>query len=640
MSAVEWEKIFATEKAKIEAGEDPEGDGLTDVSDSEDEEETEPWHAKDAAARSLSRAVMLRTEGGAALRLPARSSEVVGCLLRVTPCRLAACARGVVRLTDTVGIWTQLAGEEEQGAARVSAVARRRGRRHVRSVIGRDALVGRGAREESSGSDSDVGYEDEMEPPTEERHTARPVDHGRKDFYRHYGGAGGGDAGGTAASEDIAEVEVEEEGVGVGRGGKAGREGAVVHRPVAVDKGGGAKAAQGRSGGGAGWGSDAKKAQIRAMLEVSNKGKSSGRVLDERPEALELVQYDRRLANYMQSVESSSGIRKRYSTARFLVFETVHDLALLDFPKARFWISLLMLVLLLEARMHVHYAATFAWLFLYSRPLYMVAPGMLRWEIRYSPMSTTSQVEIGALCSGPTAVFALWLCVAGLVWGLSKIVRIDSIIYRFVGLLGVLAAGDWVLVLVVDILTLSFEPCSPQWNKNGTAIDSIEARAWLKEAGERCSVDALRLWFHFRFNEGNGNIAPVVIVIIYAGMLCLMLVILYTYFLNIHADGRILDLYRRLTCKEGTLFLPLDVEVSPQELLAIISAARRWRGHGGGRRRLIVTDIEMEYLSENLVGGIHEPAGESVKRVLTHLGLYTCPSQVPCLVRALSVCHQ
>jgi hypothetical protein len=50
------------DKAKIEAGEDPEGDGLTDVSDTEDEEETEPWQLKHAASRALSRRLMLRTE--------------------------------------------------------------------------------------------------------------------------------------------------------------------------------------------------------------------------------------------------------------------------------------------------------------------------------------------------------------------------------------------------------------------------------------------------------------------------------------------------------------------------------------------------------------------------------------------------
>jgi len=55
--------------------------------------------------------------------------------------------------------------------------------------------------------------------------------------------------------------------------------------------------------------------------------------------------------------------------------------------------------------------------------------------------------------------------------------------------------------------------------------------------------------------------APVVIVIVYSGMLGVGLVLLYTYFLNLHQGGRILDLYRRLTCKEGCLMIPLDVEV-------------------------------------------------------------------------------
>jgi len=50
------------DKAKIEAGEDPEGDGLTDVSDTEDEIETEPWQLKHASSRALSRRLMLRTE--------------------------------------------------------------------------------------------------------------------------------------------------------------------------------------------------------------------------------------------------------------------------------------------------------------------------------------------------------------------------------------------------------------------------------------------------------------------------------------------------------------------------------------------------------------------------------------------------
>jgi hypothetical protein len=36
------------------------------------------------------------------------------------------------------------------------------------------------------------------------------------------------------------------------------------------------------------------------------------------------------------------------------------------------------------------------------------------------------------------------------------------------------------------------------------------ARTRLKEAAERCDVEVLRLWFHFRFTEGDGAMAPVV----------------------------------------------------------------------------------------------------------------------------------
>lgn len=307
---------------------------------------------------------------------------------------------------------------------------------------------------------------------------------------------------------------------------------------------------------------------------------------------------------------------------------------------ARFWGSMLLVLVALEIRVHVHYAAVFAWLFLSSRPIYETTPGPLRWSIKYSPMSTTSEVEIGALCAGPVAVFGLWLVIAGVVWALSKITRVDGVTYRFVGLFGLVAALDWVVVLIVDLATLSYRPCHPLWQQVEPPADNIEARAWLKAAGERCTVEAYRLWFHFRFNEGDGSIAPVIIVIIYVGMLAIFAVTVYTYFLNIHGGGRILDLYRRLTCKEGTLFMPFDVEVSPQELLLVIQASRRWRGQDGGRRRLIVTDIEIEYLPENAVmrdGEVEEGdsrAQGSIVRVLTHLALYTCPRQV----RVVQVC--
>ena len=78
--------------------------------------------------------------------------------------------------------------------------------------------------------------------------------------------------------------------------------------------------------------------------------------------------------------------------------------------------------------------------------------------------------------------------------------------------------------------------------------------------------------------------------------------------------------------------MPLDMELSPPELISIITAARRWRGNDGGRRRLVVTDIEIEYFNETpgqAAVGSGEQDGASRRamatQVLTHMALYTCP---------------
>ena len=49
-------------------------------------------------------------------------------------------------------------------------------------------------------------------------------------------------------------------------------------------------------------------------------------------------------------------------------------------------------------------------------------------------------------------VFALWLLMASIIWALSKVTSIDGITYRFVGLFGLVAALDWLLILVVGVL--------------------------------------------------------------------------------------------------------------------------------------------------------------------------------------------
>ena len=43
-------------------------------------------------------------------------------------------------------------------------------------------------------------------------------------------------------------------------------------------------------------------------------------------------------------------------------------------------------------------------------------------------------------------------------------------------------------------------------------------------------------------------------------------ILVYIYFLRLHNNGRLMDVYHRLTGDEGDFFLPFDLELSLQEL--------------------------------------------------------------------------
>lgn len=53
-----------------------------------------------------------------------------------------------------------------------------------------------------------------------------------------------------------------------------------------------------------------------------------------------------------------------------------------------------------------------------------------------------------------------------------------------------------------------------------------------------------------------------------------------------HNDGRMLDIFQRLTAKEGSYFTPQDLEVSIEELSYIVKKAEQWRGFNGERRKV------------------------------------------------------
>lgn len=356
------------------------------------------------------------------------------------------------------------------------------------------------------------------------------------------------------------------------------------------------------------------KDNVKTQLQSMNKGKLNGSFkLDLWNPGVQIVAYDKRLASYVQTIGGGKKDKVVATQSLFLIWEVLFDLGLSEPRSWSFVFSLCLALVCWEVRVQVHYIAGFAFLSLVNRPIYSLGIGWYRWGIKYSPVATTTASEIGMLCAGPCAVFVAWLTVAFLLFLVDRLAKVDRITYRVVGLLGVLSALDWPLIMLVDLASLEFFRCAP-----ASDPDPITNRALLKAAAESCTAESYRLWFYFQMNEGNGSIAPVFVVIVYLGLLAVFGVVLYTYFLNVHEEGRILDLYRRLTAKEGAQFLPHDCEVSPGELTEILHKCERWRGRNGGYRKLMVTELHLDYMGEDgeVVGG---------DKSLTHMAIYTVP---------------
>lgn len=98
-----------------------------------------------------------------------------------------------------------------------------------------------------------------------------------------------------------------------------------------------------------------------------------------------------------------------------------------------------------------------------------------------------------------------------------------------------------------------------------------------------------------------------------------------------HNNGRMLDVFQRLTAKEGTYFLPQDLELSNQELSYIVKKAEQWRGFNGERRKVSISPrcslscldnaLLLKPLEINWANGCFLNEGMSQKVTDTKIGL-------------------
>lgn len=127
----------------------------------------------------------------------------------------------------------------------------------------------------------------------------------------------------------------------------------------------------------------------------------------------------------------------------------------------------------------------------------------------------------------------------------------------------------------------------------GTIALNIFSR-YLNLGGDYPIGDAFKLYWHFFRFEKNGAIGIVLTVFLYIGTVFVSSVVLYLYFLRVHNNGRLMDVYHRLHAREDEFFIPYDLEISNVELSYVCKKAEQFRGEEGERRKTAVYDYIWE----------------------------------------------
>ena len=151
------------------------------------------------------------------------------------------------------------------------------------------------------------------------------------------------------------------------------------------------------------------------------------------------------------------------------------------------------------------------------------------------------------VAAGPLANWCLFLAAAIGSWVTRSVLRsYPKYFYKVVAWTGVFAVLDPLFVLISD--------CASQNWDNG---DMFKFYIWFKKAGDNGIVGAYLTFF------------MIITISIFTGYFW------YRFMIGVYMNGRILDLYRRLSGTFKAFFIPMDHEVSLKYLQWVITRAKK-----------------------------------------------------------------
>ncbi|KAM9332608.1 uncharacterized protein ofcc1 [Pholidichthys leucotaenia] len=272
-------------------------------------------------------------------------------------------------------------------------------------------------------------------------------------------------------------------------------------------------------------------------------------------------------------------------------------------------LSLIMLLLALMwfVRLYLHYCSQWLYLQAIAVPVNKFHFHAHTVDLMYQGSLLHTREELAMVVVGPLTLNAVMFLLVLIRWGCQQIFgSLPSFTSKFI-----MAHGVWT---VLDPLAVF-------------AVDAVLGR--LAYSPDTPVGDAAKLFWHFYRADRSGAAGVIITLFLYAVVFLLSITILSIYLLRFHNDGRMLDVYQRLTAKEGMYFLPQDHELSNQELSYIVKKAEQWRGYNGERRKVAVDDYICT--AEDPASGSVPPSDEARREgapplegeTSTHVAIYT-----------------
>ncbi|XP_061122198.1 uncharacterized protein ofcc1 isoform X1 [Syngnathus typhle] len=268
---------------------------------------------------------------------------------------------------------------------------------------------------------------------------------------------------------------------------------------------------------------------------------------------------------------------------------------------------MLLLALMWFVRLYLHYCSQWLYLQAIAVPVNKFQFHAHTVDLVYQSSLLHTREELAMVVVGPLTLNAVTFLLVLIRWGCQQIFgSLPSFTSKFI-----MAQGVWTVLHPLAVL----------------AVDAVLGR--LSYSPDRPVGDAAKLFWHFHRVDQSGTAGVIITVFLYAVIFLLSVTILCVYLLRFHNNGRMLDIFQRLTGKEGTYFLPQDLELSNQELSYIVKKAEQWRGYDGERRKVAVYDYI--WTAENPLAGsstpIDDPHSESSPmphgETSTHMAIYT-----------------